>query len=75
MANCHGCGGVIGRDCFNPQECEWITRDMAARYQDGRAEMEFHEREWYAEQEREFFASQEADFEADRFEATAAGVA
>lgn len=30
---CHGCGGVVGRDCFNPQECEWITRSMAAEYQ------------------------------------------
>lgn len=26
---CAGCGGVIGRDCFNPQECEYITRSMA----------------------------------------------
>lgn len=26
---CHGCGGVVGRDCFNPQECEQITRSMA----------------------------------------------
>jgi hypothetical protein len=33
MATCHGCGGVIGRDCFNPQECEMITRSMAAEYQ------------------------------------------
>lgn len=28
---CPGCGGEVGRDCFNPQECEWIYRDMAAR--------------------------------------------
>lgn len=33
MATCHGCGGVIGRDCFNPQECEMITRSMANQYQ------------------------------------------
>lgn len=33
MSTCAGCGGVIGRDCFNPQECEAITRDMAARYE------------------------------------------
>lgn len=26
---CHSCGGVVGRDCFNPQECEQITRQMA----------------------------------------------
>lgn len=34
MSTCHSCGGVIGRDCFNPQECEAITRDMAQRYQE-----------------------------------------
>jgi hypothetical protein len=28
MATCNGCGGIIGRDCFNPQECEWISRSM-----------------------------------------------
>lgn len=22
---------VIGRDCFNPQECEWISRDIEMR--------------------------------------------
>jgi hypothetical protein len=25
---CPGCGGVVGRDCFNPPECEWITREL-----------------------------------------------
>jgi len=25
---CNSCGGVIGRDCFNPKECEWISRQM-----------------------------------------------
>lgn len=33
MSTCQFCGGVIGRDCFNPQECGEITRDMASRYQ------------------------------------------
>jgi hypothetical protein len=28
MATCNGCGGVVGRDCFNPSECEWIAQDM-----------------------------------------------
>ena len=23
---CNGCGGVIGRDCYNPRECEEISR-------------------------------------------------
>lgn len=26
---CHGCGGVLGRDCFNSQECEDICRQKA----------------------------------------------
>lgn len=33
MSCCQACGGLIGRDCFNPQECMGITRDMADRYQ------------------------------------------
>ena len=32
MATCNGCGGTIGRDCFNPQECEWISRQQEAQY-------------------------------------------
>ena len=31
MSICNGCGMVIGRDCFNPQECEWISRDIEMR--------------------------------------------
>lgn len=31
MATCNGCGGVVGRDCFNPSECEWIAQDMERR--------------------------------------------
>jgi len=31
MAICNGCGGVVGRDCFNPPECEWISEDMRRR--------------------------------------------
>ena len=30
---CHSCGGVVGRDCFNPQECEWISQRMQAEYE------------------------------------------
>lgn len=26
--HCPSCGGAIGRDCFNPQECAEITRQM-----------------------------------------------
>jgi hypothetical protein len=25
MSHCTSCGGVIGRDCFNPVECAQIT--------------------------------------------------
>ena len=28
---CPSCGGVIGRDCFNVEDCAWITRQMEAR--------------------------------------------
>ena len=26
---CQGCGGVLGRDCWNESDCVWITRQMA----------------------------------------------
>lgn len=29
MSICNSCGGVIGRDCFNPSECAWISESMA----------------------------------------------
>lgn len=32
MSTCNGCGGVVGRDCFNPQECEWISHQQEARH-------------------------------------------
>src|SRR5690242_11500028 len=28
MRRCAGCGGVLGRDCWNEQDCVWITQDM-----------------------------------------------
>lgn len=28
MATCDGCGGVVGRDCFNPVECAQIAHQM-----------------------------------------------
>lgn len=37
--SCPGCGGIVGQDCWNPQECEWISRDMASR-QAAQSEME-----------------------------------
>lgn len=31
---CPACGGLIGRDCFNPQECMEIVQDQAATCDD-----------------------------------------
>lgn len=31
---CGSCGGVIGQDCFNPEECALITQQMAAQFRD-----------------------------------------
>jgi hypothetical protein len=28
---CAGCGGRLGRDCWNEQDCVWISNDMAMR--------------------------------------------
>lgn len=28
MSRCQGCGGVVGRDCFNPVECLQIAQSM-----------------------------------------------
>lgn len=35
MAICNSCGGVLGRDCFNPEECAWIAhqQEQAQRQQ------------------------------------------
>jgi len=36
---CPACGGVVGRDCFNPDECMSITRAMANRYEHESSEL------------------------------------
>ena len=44
MSMCQSCGGVIGRDCFNPQECMEITRQQAVAFEsqgDIRGELEY----------------------------------
>lgn len=28
MSRCPSCGGILGRDCFNPVECSQITASM-----------------------------------------------
>jgi len=35
MSDCPSCGGVLGIDCFNPQECMEITQHQAAMYRHG----------------------------------------
>lgn len=30
MKTCPSCGGIIGQDCFNPDECAWITQAQEA---------------------------------------------
>ena len=37
MSICHGCGGVVGRDCYNPAECEMIARDMQRQHDEKNA--------------------------------------
>lgn len=71
---CPGCSGVVGRDCFNPGECEWICRDMEARAAGERiAEERAYEEYWreqerihYAELEQEYLAEKAADGHLDR---------
>lgn len=38
---CQSCGGIVGRDCFNPDECAWITMQMQAE-DAARRELERH---------------------------------
>ena len=28
MNTCPGCGGIVGRDCFNVEECMWIDEQQ-----------------------------------------------
>lgn len=50
MSVCRGCGGIVGRDCFNPPECEWITRQMEA---DAAVERALRDREYADHMRRE----------------------
>ena len=34
---CNGCGGVLGRDCYNPRECEQISQQQ---YQNDNCQIE-----------------------------------
>lgn len=33
MRHCPSCGGVIGQDCFNPEECAWIGEQQERQAQ------------------------------------------
>jgi uncharacterized protein YceH (UPF0502 family) len=46
MATCNSCGGVIGRDCFNPEECAWIghQQEQEQRRQQEHATMSLEQR-------------------------------
>jgi len=33
MSICSGCGGVLGRDCYNESECVWIGQNQESYYQ------------------------------------------
>lgn len=58
MARCPHCGGVIGRDCFNPVECGWITQQMDAKYAVDdykRSQQEKAEKEHYEQIERDYY--------------------
>ena len=33
MSICRGCGMVLGRDCFNEQDCMWISQSMQQMYE------------------------------------------
>jgi hypothetical protein len=39
---CSSCGGVVGRDCFNPQECAEISAMQAMQAQKQAMDAEFH---------------------------------
>lgn len=71
MGCCPGCGGVVGRDCFNPSECEWIARDMEAR---ALAQRQIEQDEYAAamrEMERDHYRELEEEYEMELFEAGA----
>lgn len=34
MPICPSCNGILGRDCFNPQECAWIAQMEDQRFAD-----------------------------------------
>lgn len=60
---CRGCGGVLGRDCWNEPECMWITEDMQRRAQE--APLREAEEAYWREQEDRHYDDLLADAIAD----------
>jgi hypothetical protein len=75
MRTCAGCGGVLGRDCFNEADCVWITADMQQRSAQEAAMHELMAHEHHEAMERAHFRAQAEDFDAERFAATGMGLA
>lgn len=61
---CQSCGGIVGRDCFNPQECMWITQQMLATDSAAQIQRQAEDaiwrqyQEWCEEQHEQHLAEQ-----------------
>jgi len=60
---CPSCGGVVGRDCFNPEECAWISQQMAAQQALENARYAQAEKEYFDHIEREYGEHLERQYE------------
>lgn len=51
MRHCPSCGGIVGRDCFNPVECAQISEQQATQHDQDHYRIGFHEgyKQGYAE--------------------------
>lgn len=66
MRSCPSCGGIIGRDCFNPIECAQITASMDSYYavEDYKKSLDQKQIDaYYKEQQDEYFKYIEAEHE------------
>jgi hypothetical protein len=62
MSTCNSCGGILGRDCFNPQECAWITQSMMVDDAVQRQIHSQHEEELKRQYEEEYGAFLQAQY-------------
>lgn len=66
MSMCPSCGGIIGRDCFNPVECAWITQSMneqSAVDDYIHSQNRKAEKKHYEQQQKEYNDYMKADYE------------